>query len=131
MSKPTLYMPSKPWAYEYKRKLIPNEVLFGPILALAFLIFMIIGAVLDSSGVISSDAVFLLIIPGSFIVPFLLMPINWVGYWYQGRHHRARLREWKVQCAKAQAQYNEAVKKYEYEEAMEFVKEIRCKSLNS
>ncbi|AIA80008.1 hypothetical protein DQ003_12645 [Salmonella enterica subsp. enterica] len=59
------------------------------------------------------------------------MPINWVGYWYQGRHHRARLREWKVQCAKAQAQYDEAVKKYEYEEAMEFVKEIRCKSLNS
>ncbi|KLD68915.1 sulfurtransferase [Xanthomonas pisi DSM 18956] len=130
MSKPTLYMPSKPWAYEYKRKLIPNEVLFGPILALAFLIFMIIGAVLDSSEVISSDAVFLLIIAGSFIVPFLLMPINWVGYWYQGRHYRARLREWKVQCAKAQAQYDEAVKKYEYEEAMELVKEIRCKSLN-
>ncbi|XAO14244.1 hypothetical protein [Escherichia phage JM10] len=124
-------MPIKPLAYEYKRKLIPNEVLFGPILALAFLIFMIIGAVLDSSEVISSDAVFLLIIAGSFIVPFLLMPINWVGYWHQGRHHRARLREWKVQCAKAQAQYDEAVKKYEYEEAMEFVKEIRCKSLNS
>lgn len=58
MSKPTLYMPSKPWAYEYKRKLIPNEVLFGPILALAFLIFMIIGAILDSNKVISSDAVF-------------------------------------------------------------------------
>lgn len=131
MSKPTLYMPIKPWAYEYKRKLIPNEVLFGPILALAFLIFMIIGAVLDSNKVISSDAVFLLIIAGSFIVPFLLMPINWVGYWYQGRHHRARVREWKVQCAKARAQYDEAVKKYEYEEAMEFVKEIRCKSLNS
>lgn len=130
MSKPILYQPIKPLAYEYKRKLIPNEVLFGPILALAFLIFMIIGAVLDSNKVISSDAVFLLIIPGSFIVPFLLMPINWVGYWYQGRHHRARLREWKVQCAKAQAQYDEAVKKYEYDEAMEFVKEIRCKSLN-
>lgn len=123
-------MPIKPWAYEYKRKLIPNEVLFGPILALAFLIFMIIGAVLDSSKVISSDAAFSLMFVTPLIVPFLLMPINWVGYCYQGRHHRARLREWKVQCAKAQAQYDEAVKKYEYEEAMEFVKEIRCKGLN-
>ena len=110
----------------------PDGVLqSGHVIAISFVVLMIVGAILYSSKIVSSDTAFLIMFVAPFIVPFLLMPINWAGYWHQGRHHRARLREWKVQCAKAQAQYDEAVKKYEYEEAMEFVKEIRCKSLNS
>lgn len=129
MSKPTLYIPSKPRPYEYKRPLI-GVLQSGPVIAVSFVVLMSVGAILYSSKVISSDTAFLLMFGGPFIIPFLLMPINWIGYWYQGRHHRSRVREWRVQCAKARAIYDEAVKKYEYKEVMEFVKEIRCKSLN-
>lgn len=47
MSKPSLYLPSKPLKYELKRQLIPTDVLIGPVILISFVILLIIGGVLD------------------------------------------------------------------------------------
>ena len=35
MSKPSLYLPSKPLKYELKRQLIPTDVLIGPVILIS------------------------------------------------------------------------------------------------
>lgn len=130
MSKPSLYLPSKPLKYELKRQLIPTDVLVGPVTAVSFIILMIIGIVIDVTTDIESDAVFLLVLILPLVVPFLLVPVNWVGYWHQGRHYRKRVREWKAQCKKIKKEHQLKLAAYEFNEIMKFVKESRCKSQN-
>lgn len=130
MSKPSLYLPSKPLKYELKRQLIPTDVLVGPVTAVSFIILMIIGIVIDVTTDIESGVIFgaTLILP--LVVPLLLVPVNWVGYWYQGRHYRKRVREWKAQCKKIKKEHQLKLAAYEFNEIMKFVKESRCKSQN-
>lgn len=126
MSKPSLYLPSKPLKYELKRQLIPIDVLIGPVVVVSFIAGMVIDAMTDiESGVIFGA---ILILP--LVVPFLLVPVNWVGYWYQGRHYRKRVREWKAQCKKIKKEHQLKLAAYEFNEIMKFVKESRCKSQN-
>ena len=83
MSKPSLYLPSKPLKYELKRQIISTDVLIGPVVAVSFMILLIAGIVIDVMTDIESGAIFgaTLILP--LVVPLLLVPINWIGYWYQ------------------------------------------------
>nr|CAK6624336.1 hypothetical protein AUBRB02_MBMBFPCN_00066 [Escherichia phage AUBRB02] len=126
MSKPSLYLPSKPLKYELKRQIISTDVLIGPVVVVSF----IAGMVIDVMTVNKFDVIFVstLILP--MIVPFLLVPVNWVGYWYQGRHYRKRVREWKAQCKKIKKEHQLKLDMYEFNEIMKFVKESRCKSQN-
>src|SRR5699024_8396812 len=119
-----------PLKYELKRQLIPTDVLAGPVVAVSFVILLIIGGVLDVMTDIASDAIFAstLILP--LVVPFLLVPVNWIGYWYQGRHYRKRVRDWKAQCKKIKKEHQLKLDMYEFNEIMKFVKESRCKSQN-
>ena len=130
MSKPSLYLPSKPLKYELKRQLISTDVLIGPVIAVSFVILLGVGIVIDVMTNIESNIIFAstLILP--MIVPFLLVPVNWVGYWYQGRHYRKRVRDWKAQCKKIKKEYQLKLAAYEFDEIMKFVKESRCKSQN-
>lgn len=130
MSKPSMYLPSKPLKYELKRQLISTDVLIGPVIAVSFVILLGVGIVIDVMTDIESNIIFAstLILP--MIVPFLLVPVNWVGYWYQGRHYRKRVREWKAQCKKIKNEHQLKLAAYEFDEIMKFVKESRCKSQN-
>ncbi|CUL01744.1 e.4 hypothetical protein [Enterobacteria phage RB14] [Escherichia phage slur03] len=130
MSKPSMYLPSKPLKYELKRQLISTDVLIGPVIAVSFVILLGVGIVIDVMTDIESNIIFAstLILP--MIVPFLLVPVNWVGYWYQGRHYRKRVREWKAQCKKIKKEHQLKLAAYEFDEIMKFVKESRCKSQN-
>ena len=130
MSKPSMYLPSKPLKYELKRQLISTDVLIGPVIAVSFVILLGVGIVIDVMTNIESNIIFAstLILP--MIVPFLLVPVNWVGYWYQGRHYRKRVREWKAQCKKIKKEHQLKLAAYEFDEIMKFVKESRCKSQN-
>ncbi|MCT7388405.1 hypothetical protein N5V62_01330 [Escherichia coli] len=130
MSKPSMYLPSKPLKYELKRQLISTDVLIGPVIAVSFVILLGVGIVIDVMTDIESNIIFAstLILP--MIVPFLLVPVNWVGYWYQGRHYRKRVRDWKAQCKKIKKEYQLKLAAYEFDEIMKFVKESRCKSQN-
>lgn len=130
MSKPSMYLPSKPLKYELKRQLISTDVLIGPVIAVSFVILLGVGIVIDVMTNIESNIIFAstLILP--MIVPFLLVPVNWVGYWYQGRHYRKRVRDWKAQCKKIKKEYQLKLAAYEFDEIMKFVKESRCKSQN-
>lgn len=130
MSKPSMYLPSKPVKYELKRQLIPTDVLIGPVIAISFVILLIVGGVLVDMTDIESGVIFAstLILP--LVVPFLLVPVNWVGYWYQGRHYRKRVREWKAQCKKIKKEHQLKLVAYEFDEIMKFVKESRCKGQN-
>lgn len=130
MSKPSLYLPSKPLKYELKRQLISTDVLIGPVIAVSFVILLGVGIVIDVMTDIESNIIFAstLILP--MIVPFLLVPVNWVGYWYQGRHYRKRIRDWKAQCKKIKKEHQLKLAAYEFDEIMKFVKESRCKSQN-
>lgn len=126
MSKPSLYLPSKPVKYELKRQIISTDVLIGPVVVVSFIAGMVIDVMTDiESGVIFGAT---LILP--MIVPFLLVPVNWVGYWYQGRHYRKRVREWKAQCKKIKKEHQLKLDMHEFNEIMKFVKESRCKSQN-
>ncbi|WRQ07275.1 hypothetical protein [Escherichia phage BP32] len=126
MSKPSLYLPSKPLKYEPKHQIISTDVLMGPVVVVSF----IAGMVIDVMTANKFDVIFVstLILP--MIVPFLLVPVNWVGYWYQGRHYRKRVREWKAQCKKIKKEHQLKLDMYEFNEIMKFVKESRCKSQN-
>ncbi|XAO17126.1 hypothetical protein [Escherichia phage FL33] len=126
MSKPSLYLPSKPLKYELKRQIISTDVLIGPVI----LILLIIGGVLDVMTDIDSGEILVLMLILPLIVPLLLVPVNWVGYWYQGRHYRKRVREWKAQCKKIKKEHQLKLDMYEFNEIMKFVKESRCKSQN-
>ncbi|AYR04047.1 hypothetical protein [Escherichia phage OLB35] len=53
-----------------------------------------------------------------------------VGFLIDGVVYASQMISYNELLAKRENETIEAVKKYEYEEAMEFVKEIRCKSLN-
>lgn len=130
MSKPSLYLPSKPLKYEPKRQIISTDVLMGPVIAVSFVILLGVGIVIDVMTDIESNIIFAstLILP--MIVPFLLVPVNWVGYWYQGRHYRKRVRDWKAQCKKIKKEHQLKLAAYEFDEIMKFVKESRCKSQN-
>lgn len=130
MSKPSMYLPSKPLKYELKRQLISTDVLIGPVIAVSFVILLGVGIVIDVMTDIESNIIFAstLILP--LIVPFLLVPVNWVGYWYQGRHYRKRIRDWKAQCKKIKKEHQLKLAAYEFDEIMKFVKESRCKSQN-
>lgn len=130
MSKPSLYLPSKPLKYELKRQIISTDVLIGPVIAVSFVILLGVGIVIDVMTDIESNIIFAstLILP--MIVPFLLVPVNWVGYWYQGRHYRKRVRDWKAQCKKIKKEHQLKLAAYEFDEIMKFVKESRCKSQN-
>ena len=130
MSKPSLYLPSKPLKYELKRQLISTDVLIGPVIAVSFVILLGVGIVIDVMTDIESNIIFAstLILP--MIVPFLLVPVNWVGYWYQGRHYRKRVRDWKAQCKKIKKEHQLKLAAHEFDEIMKFVKESRCKSQN-
>ncbi|QBQ78415.1 hypothetical protein KMC14_gp132 [Escherichia phage vB_EcoM_KAW1E185] len=130
MSKPSLYLPSKPLKYELKRQIISTDVLIGPVIAVSFVILLGVGIVIDVMTDIESNIIFAstLILP--MIVPFLLIPVNWVGYWYQGRHYRKRVRDWKAQCKKIKKEHQLKLAAYEFDEIMKFVKESRCKSQN-
>lgn len=126
MSKPSLYLPSKPVKYEPKRQIISTDVLIGPVI----LILLIIGGVLDVMTDIDSGEILVLMLILPLIVPLLLVPVNWVGYWYQGRHYRKRVRDWKAQCKKIKKEHQLKLDMYEFDEIMKFVKESRCKSQN-
>ena len=130
MSKPSMYLPSKPLKYELKRQIISTDVLIGPVIAVSFVILLGVGIVIDVMTNIESNIIFAstLILP--MIVPFLLVPVNWVGYWYQGRHYRKRVRDWKAQCKKIKREHQLKLAAYEFDEIMKFVKESRCKSQN-
>ncbi|BCT70232.1 sulfurtransferase [Salmonella enterica] len=130
MSKPSMYLPSKPLKYELKRQLISTDVLIGPVIAVSFVILLGVGIVIDVMTDIESNIIFAstLILP--MIVPFLLVPVNWVGYWYQGRHYRKRVRDWKAQCKKIKKEHQLKLAAHEFDEIMKFVKESRCKSQN-
>lgn len=130
MSKPSMYLPSKPLKYELKRQLISTDVLIGPVIAVSFVILLGVGIVIDVMTDIESNIIFAstLILP--MIVPFLLVPVNWLGYWYQGRHYRKRVRDWKAQCKKIKKEHQLKLAAYEFDEIMKFVKESRCKSQN-
>lgn len=130
MSKPSMYLPSKPLKYELKRQLISTDVLIGPVIAVSFVILLGVGIVIDVMTNIESNTIIAstLILP--MIVPFLLVPVNWVGYWYQGRHYRKRVRDWKAQCKKIKKEHQLKLAAYEFDEIMKFVKESRCKSQN-
>ena len=130
MSKPSMYLPSKPLKYELKRQLISTDVLIGPVIAVSFVILLGVGIVIDVMTDIESNIIFAstLILP--MIVPFLLVPVIWVGYWYQGRHYRKRVRDWKAQCKKIKKEHQLKLAAYEFDEIMKFVKESRCKSQN-
>lgn len=130
MSKPSMYLPSKPLKYELKRQIISTDVLIGPVIAVSFVILLGVGIVIDVMTDIESNIIFAstLILP--MIVPFLLVPVNWVGYWYQGRHYRKRIRDWKAQCKKIKKEHQLKLAAYEFDEIMKFVKESRCKSQN-
>lgn len=130
MSKPSMYLPSKPLKYELKRQLISTDVLIGPVIAVSFVILLGVGIVIDVMTDIESNIIFAstLILP--MIVPFLLVPVNWAGYWYQGRHYRKRVRDWKAQCKKIKKEHQLKLAAYEFDEIMKFVKESRCKSQN-
>lgn len=130
MSKPSLYLPSKPVKYEPKRQIISTDVLIGPVILISFVILLIIGGVLDVMTDIDSGEIFLLVLILPLVVPFLLVPVNWVGYWYQGRHYRKRVREWKAQCKKIKKEHQLKLDMHEFNEIMKFVKESRCKSQN-
>ncbi|AXF42439.1 hypothetical protein KMB98_gp131 [Enterobacteria phage RB18] len=130
MSKPSLYLPSKPLKYELKRQIISTDVLIGPVTAISFVILLIVGMIIDFMTDIESGVIFLLVLILPLVVPFLLVPINWVGYWYQGRHYRKRVREWKAQCKKIKNEHQLKLAAYEFDEIMKFVKESRCKSQN-
>lgn len=131
MSKPSLYLPSKPVKYEPKRQLIPIDVLVEIIPVIMFTISTIIGfIILEHNKNASREIIFLLMFLIPLITPFLLVPINWVGYWYQGRHYRKRVREWKAQCKKIKKEHQLKLNMYEFYEIMKFVKESRCKSQN-
>ncbi|WFG77751.1 hypothetical protein VIPECOOM01_00126 [Escherichia phage vB_VIPECOOM01] len=130
MSKPSLYLPSKPVKYELKRRLIPTDILIGPVVAVSFVILLIIGGVLDVMTDIDSGEILVLMLILPLIVPLLLVPVNWVGYWYQGRHYRKRVREWKAQCKKIKKEHQLKLDMHEFNEIMKFVKESRCKSQN-
>lgn len=126
MSKPSLYFPSKPLKYEQKHQIISTDVLMGPVVVVSFIAGMVIDVMTAKKfGVIFVST---LILP--MIVPFLLVPVNWVGYWYQGRHYRKRVREWKAQCKKIKKEHQLKLDMYEFNEIMKFVKESRCKSQN-
>ena len=126
MSKPSLYLPSKPLKYEQKHQIISTDVLMGPVVVVSFIAGMVIDVMTAKKfGVIFVST---LILP--MIVPFLLVPVNWVGYWYQGRHYRKRVREWKAQCKKIKKEHQLKLDMYEFNEIMKFVKESRCKSQN-
>lgn len=130
MSKPSMYLPSKPLKYELKRQIISTDVLIGPVIAVSFVILLGVGIVIDVMTNIESNIIFAstLILP--MIAPFLLVPVNWVGYWYQGRHYRKRVRDWKAQCKKIKKEHQLKLDMYEFNEIMKFVKESRCKSQN-
>lgn len=130
MSKPSLYLPSKPLKYELKRQIISTDVLIGPVVAVSFVILLIAGMVIDVMTDIESGVIFgaTLILP--LVVPLLLIPVNWAGYWYQGRHYRKRVRDWKAQCKKIKKEHQLKLAAYEFDEIMKFVKESRCKSQN-
>lgn len=130
MSKPSMYLPSKPLKYELKRQIISTDVLIGHVIAVSFVILLGVGIVIDVMTNIESNIIFAstLILP--MIVPFLLVPVNWVGYWYQGRHYRKRVRDWKAQCKKIKREHQLKLAAYEFDEIMKFVKESRCKSQN-
>ena len=130
MSKPSMYLPSKPLKYELKRQIISTDVLIGPVIAVSFVILLGVGIVIDVMTNIESNIIFAstLILP--MIVPFLLVPINWIGYWYQGRHYRKRVRDWKAQCKKIKKEHQLKLAAHEFDEIMKFVKESRCKSQN-
>ncbi|ANN86562.1 hypothetical protein [Shigella phage SHFML-11] len=130
MSKPSMYLPSKPLKYELKRQLISTDVLIGPVVAVSFVILLGVGIIIDVMTNIESNVIFAstLILP--MIVPFLLVPVNWIGYWYQGRHYRKRVRDWKAQCKKIKKEHQLKLAAYEFDEIMKFVKESRCKSQN-
>lgn len=130
MSKPSLYLPSKPVKYELKRQLIPTDVLIGPVTAISFVILLVVGMVIDFMTDIESGVIFLLVLILPLVVPFLLVPVNWVGYRYQGRHYRKRVREWKAQCKKIKKEHQLKLDMHEFNEIMKFVKESRCKSQN-
>ncbi|WPK36456.1 hypothetical protein [Escherichia phage AV119] len=125
-----MYLPSKPLKYELKRQLISTDVLIGPVIAVSFVILLGVGIVIDVMTDIESNIIFAstLILP--MIVPFLLVPVNWVGYWYQGRHYRKRVRDWKAQCKKIKKEHQLKLAAHEFDEIMKFVKESRCKSQN-
>lgn len=126
MSKPSLYLPSKPLKYELKHQLIPTDVLIGPVVVVSFVVGMVIDVMTANKfGVIFVSTLFL-----PMIVPLLLVPINWIGYWYQGRHYRKRVRDWKAQCKKIKKEHQLKLAAYEFDEIMKFVKESRCKSQN-
>ncbi|UDY80524.1 sulfurtransferase [Shigella phage CT01] len=130
MSKPLLYLPSKPLKYEPKHQIISTDVLIGPVTAISFVILLIIGMVIDVMTDIESGVIFLSVLILPLVVPFLLVPVNWVGYWYQGRHYRKRVRDWKAQCKKIKKEHQLKLAAYEFDEIMKFVKESRCKSQN-
>lgn len=125
MSKPSLYLPSKPLKYELKRQIISTDVLMGPVVVVSFVAGMAVDVMIGIKfGIIFAT----LILP--MIVPLLLVPVNWVGYWYQGRHYRKRVRDWKAQCKKIKKEHQLKLAAYEFDEIMKFVKESRCKSQN-
>lgn len=126
MSKPSLYLPSKPLKYESKHQIISTDVLIGP----SFVILLIIGGVLDVMTDIDSGEILVLMLILPLVVPLLLVPVNWVGYWYQGRHYRKRVHDWKAQCKKIKKEHQLKLAEYEFNEIMKFVKESRCKSQN-
>lgn len=76
MSKPSLYLPSKPVKYELKRQLIPTDVLIGPVTAISFVILLVVGMVIDFMTDIESGVIFLLVLILPLVVPFLLVPVN-------------------------------------------------------
>lgn len=80
MSKPSLYLPSKPLKYELKRQIISTDVLIGPVIAISFVILLIIGGVLDVMTDIDSGVIIMLMLTLPLVVPFLLVPVNWIGY---------------------------------------------------
>ena len=86
--------------------------------------------VIDVMTDIESGVIFLSVLILPLVVPFLLVPVNWVGYWYQGRHYRKRVRVWKAQCKKIKKEHQLKLDMYEFNEIMKFVKESRCKSQN-
>lgn len=130
MSKPSLYLPSKPWKYEYKYQLISTETLAGPVIAISFVIIAIIGFILDYNKIVSSETIFLLMFILPLVIPLLLVPINWIGYWYQGRHYRKQVRNWKAECKRLKKEHQLKLDMHEFDEIMKFVKESRCKSQN-
>lgn len=130
MSKPSLYLPSKPLKYELKRQIISTDVLIGPVILISFVILLIIGGVLDVMTDIESGVIIMLMLILPLVVPLLLVPVNWVGYWYQGRHYRKHVREWKAQCKKIKKEHQLKLDMHEFNEIMKFVKESRCKSQN-